>query len=71
MLSASVETCRHHWLLGEPQGGVVPGACKLCGALREYPARLEHTEGFFDHEELLRQTRPLAPIYAAPADESA
>jgi len=71
MLGASVEVCRHHWLLGEPRGGVVPGVCKLCGQRRQYPARLENTEGFFDHEELLHQKRPLAPVYRAPAEESA
>ncbi len=33
--------CRHHWVLGQPHQGVVQGACRNCGAKREYPAFLD------------------------------
>ena len=68
MSGVSVEICRHHWLLAEPRRGIVPGVCKLCGSQREYPARLEDTDRFFDHEELL-QEQNLAPIRLAPLEE--
>ena len=68
-MSAVGVVCRHHWLLGEPRQGIIPGVCKLCGSRREYPARLEDTERFFDHEELLRQGPDLAPIYQVPVEE--
>lgn len=36
--------CRHHWVLGQPREGVVPGRCRQCGAEREYPAVLDDFE---------------------------
>lgn len=30
--------CRHHWVLGNPEGDRVVGRCKLCDAVRVYPA---------------------------------
>ncbi len=69
MSMVNTEVCRHHWLLGEPQRGIVPGVCKLCGSRREYPARLEETDRFFDHEELLQRTEALQTIYQPPAEE--
>jgi hypothetical protein len=33
--------CVHHWILGSPTEDIVPGRCKLCGAVRDYPATLE------------------------------
>jgi hypothetical protein len=69
VLVATTQTCQHHWLLSEPRQGIVPGVCKLCGTHREYPARLEQTDRFFDHQELIVQTQVLEPIYKTPAEE--
>ena len=52
MVQSSVATCRHHWLLSEPKSGVIHGVCKPCRATRNYPARLEGTDGFLDHQDL-------------------
>ncbi len=30
--------CRHHWVLGPPENERVVGRCKLCDAVRVYPA---------------------------------
>lgn len=32
------QTCTHHWMLGDSSGGIVPGACKKCGAERTFEA---------------------------------
>ena len=37
----TMSDCTHHWILSEPDEDVVRGACKLCGAIRDYPASLE------------------------------
>jgi hypothetical protein len=34
-------SCRHHWVLGQPQAGRISARCKLCGSLRSYPAVLD------------------------------
>jgi len=52
MVQSSVVSCRHHWLLSEPKRGVIRGVCKHCRATRDYPDRLESTEGFFDYQDL-------------------
>ena len=39
--SDSEVTCRHHWLLGQPEAGVVRASCRNCGAVRDYPAVLD------------------------------
>jgi hypothetical protein len=39
-------------LLSEPKRGVIRGVCKHCRAVREYPDRLEGTEGFLDYQDL-------------------
>ena len=52
MVQSSVASCRHHWLLSEPKRGVIRGVCKHCRAVREYPGRLEGTEGFLDYQDL-------------------
>jgi hypothetical protein len=59
MVQSRVASCRHHWLLSEPRRGVIQGVCKLCRAVRTYPARLETTDGFLDHQDLSANERPL------------
>jgi hypothetical protein len=54
MVGATTSVCRHHWLLGEPRGGLVHGVCRRCGAQRDYPARPEGSERYDDYEELAR-----------------
>jgi hypothetical protein len=44
--------CVHHWLLGEPTGGMVVGRCKRCDATRIYPASPDSTDRFDDYREL-------------------
>ena len=34
-------SCKHHWVLGQPQEGRVTGVCRNCGVTRHYPAYLE------------------------------
>ncbi|MSQ61227.1 MAG: hypothetical protein EXR43_01420 [Dehalococcoidia bacterium] len=29
-------TCRHHWLIGAPEGATSSGRCKRCGEEREF-----------------------------------
>ena len=29
-------TCSHHYLLGQPKGGLVIGVCKHCKAIKEH-----------------------------------
>lgn len=69
MSAVETQTCRHHWLLAEPRQGIVRGQCKLCGSHREYPARLDETDRFFDHEELILQPQTPALVYRPPAEE--
>jgi len=45
-------SCIHHWLLGEPAGGVVLGRCLRCNATRTYAASPESTDRFDDYREL-------------------
>ena len=59
MVQSSVVTCRHHWLLSEPKRGVIHGVCKHCRATRNYPAGLEGTDGFLDHQDLSASERHL------------
>ena len=33
---ASEQACSHHWLIESPSGPTSIGACKLCGASREF-----------------------------------
>lgn len=33
--------CAHHWVLGQPEDGVIGGTCRKCGAEREFPAVLD------------------------------
>jgi hypothetical protein len=33
--------CRHHWLLGQPENGVIAASCRNCGERRLYPAVLD------------------------------
>lgn len=34
-------SCAHHWLLGQPNAGVIEAVCKKCGTPRVYPAVLD------------------------------
>lgn len=34
-------SCRHHWLLGQPADGKVSAKCCECGLTRDFPASLE------------------------------
>jgi hypothetical protein len=43
----TVAGCKHHWLLGQPNQGVVPGKCRICGAERQYPAVLEDADRYY------------------------
>jgi hypothetical protein len=52
VVQSSAVSCRHHWLLSEPKRGVIHGVCKHCRATRDYPAGLEGTDGFLDHQDL-------------------
>ncbi len=29
-------TCRHHWVIGAPEGATSDGRCKRCGEVREF-----------------------------------
>ena len=45
-------TCVHHWMLGEPTGGMIVGRCRRCDATRIYPASPDSTDRFDDYREL-------------------
>jgi hypothetical protein len=38
---AQEPSCRHHWLLGQPDAGQIKAVCKVCGSIRVYPAVLD------------------------------
>ena len=38
----SQEECRHHWVIESPDGPMSKGACRLCGAEREFRNYLEN-----------------------------
>jgi hypothetical protein len=42
----------HHWVLGEPQEGAVPGNCRRCGERRAFPASPDSTDRFDDYREV-------------------
>ena len=29
-------TCKHHWVIGPPEGPTSTGVCRLCGAKKEF-----------------------------------
>jgi hypothetical protein len=33
--------CRHHWLLAQPEAGLVAGVCRKCNESRNFPAYLD------------------------------
>ena len=69
MEQRAVTICQHHWVLTEPHDDVISAVCKICGADREYPARLEATERFDDYQELtMGGPATLSTIYG-PLDE--
>jgi hypothetical protein len=56
-------------LLSEPKRGVIHGVCKHCRATRDYPALLEGTEGFLDHQDLSATERPLLDLLERQVQE--
>ena len=44
-------SCRHHWLLGQPESGEIGAVCRKCGARRTYPASFEDYERAPKREE--------------------
>lgn len=42
-------SCIHHWLLNEPEAGMIAGRCKRCGLDRLFPARPEGLDRFDDY----------------------
>jgi hypothetical protein len=44
--------CVHHWVLGDPQEGAVPGNCRRCGERRAFPASPDSTDRFDDYREV-------------------
>jgi len=52
---------RHRWLLPTPTPGVraLPGSCRECGEVREFPAYLDADEGnWLDKYARRRRTQP-------------
>ena len=43
-------SCRHHWLLGQPENGSIKGVCRACGMVREYPAYFEDYDWSSENE---------------------
>jgi hypothetical protein len=39
--NAANATCKHHWVLGQPQDGQIAGFCRKCDARRSFPAYIE------------------------------
>ena len=37
----SESSCRHHWLLGQPENGSIAAECRNCGTLRSFPASVD------------------------------
>ena len=33
--------CAHHWVLSQPNAGVIEATCRKCGGTRVYPAVLD------------------------------
>jgi hypothetical protein len=56
-------------LLSEPKRGVIHGVCKHCRAIRDYPARLETTDGFLDHQDLSATDRHLLDLLERQVQE--
>ena len=40
--------CVHHWVLSDPQDGIVPGRCKRCGGERTFAARIGDGDRYED-----------------------
>ena len=34
--SLSVEECKHHWVIDQPNGPTSKGTCKVCGVKEEF-----------------------------------
>jgi hypothetical protein len=69
VVQSSAVSCRHHWLLSEPKRGVIHGVCKHCRATRDYPARLEGTDGFLDHQDLSASERQFLELLKRQVQE--
>jgi hypothetical protein len=37
--------CVHHWLLDSPEGELIVGKCRNCGAERDWPNTVKAAEG--------------------------
>lgn len=48
--------CVHHWILGDPDRGVIVGHCKRCGAKRAFSGTPEGTFRFDDFRELTQSS---------------
>jgi len=57
LVPRDIPACIHHWVLGEPVAGVVPGHCKRCGLDRGFPAHPEGLDRFDDYRELTESSR--------------
>lgn len=55
LVNESTPACVHHWVLGDPIDGFVPGRCKRCGGERSFSAHPEGSERSDDYRELLRE----------------
>jgi hypothetical protein len=69
VVQSSAVSCRHHWLLSEPKRGVIHGVCKHCRATRDYPALLEGTDGFLDHQDLSANEKHLLDLLERQVQE--
>lgn len=54
--------CCHHWLLGQPQEGLIGAVCKKCGAVKDYPAVLDDLDPGIEAAE---KTSPIGVATAA------
>lgn len=50
MMTDSEATCRHHWLLSQPEAASVRGVCRRCGASRVFPAALDDYDWAAENE---------------------
>ena len=48
--TTSENSCRHHWLLGQPEDGMVGARCRSCGQTRSYPAALDDSDWVLENE---------------------
>jgi len=58
-------SCIHHWLLGDPAGGVILGRCRHCHSTRAYAASPESNDRFDDYRELTASSSYNADLKSA------